>query len=76
MLPKLRSVLNQTLANAAVVFGYLVGTSGVFVFGFQVLQWLRHGEWRPINLVTALAWCGIDWASDPKDWTLLSIELA
>lgn len=32
------------------------------------MQWLRHGAWEAISVVTALAWCGSDWARFPTEW--------
>ncbi len=64
----MRSGIRLAPYYVAVVIGYLVATVGLFVLGYQVMQWLRHGTWEPISVVTVLAWCGSDWARFPTEW--------
>lgn len=33
---------------------------GLVVFGYQIYEWLRFGDWTPITLAKTLAWAGLD----------------
>jgi hypothetical protein len=43
-----------------------LGALGIFIW--QIYEYLRSGEWRPVSVITALRWCNIEWSNFPAQW--------
>ena len=47
------------------------------IVAWQIYIYLRTGNWHSLSVISALQWCGVEWAFFPRDWagvhTVLSI---
>lgn len=44
--------------------------AGISVIGVQVVNFLYHGSWEPVSLITGLQWLGAnsEWLQSPNSW--------
>lgn len=49
--------------------GVLIAATGFGLVGFQIYTYLRTAFWEPMSLIDGLAYLGLGWAKDPKDWS-------
>jgi len=54
--------------NAMLQVWGLFFTGALFIFGYQLFQWLRHGDWKSISVITGLRWLESSWAVYPREW--------
>ena len=48
---------------------YLTGFVSFFgIAGWQVLHYLKTGEWMPVSLITGLQYLDVPWAFVPMNW--------
>ena len=54
--------------NTLVIILLILMASSLGIFGWQIYQFLRHDAWTSVSVIDGLIWCGVNWASNPKDW--------
>lgn len=40
----------------------------VGIIGWQYINFLMHGEWHSLSVISALQWFGIRWSYFPTEW--------
>ena len=61
----------EGLTGAGSIALYCVGLglfAAIGILGWQILDWLKTGDWQALTLMSALASIGVDWASTPQSW--------
>lgn len=59
--------LRRLLGTTIVLAGALIALAGLGVFGLQVYEYLRFGEWGSISLLRTLA-PYVPWLTNPQSW--------
>ncbi|MBZ3693261.1 hypothetical protein [Phyllobacterium calauticae] len=56
------------LISAYVIALMAMGLVGLISLGYQVLGYLRTGQWTAVSLLDALKYFGFTWATKPVSW--------
>jgi hypothetical protein len=54
--------------NILVIISLILLVSSLGIFGWQIYHFLRFDAWTSVSVIDGLIWCGVNWASNPKDW--------
>jgi len=54
---------------AVIIIILMVAPIGIL--GWQLYHFLRFYTWTSVSVIDGLIWCGVNWASNPKDWMRL-----
>ena len=61
----------EGLTGAGSLALYCVGLglfAAIGILGWQVLDWLKTGDWHALTLMSTLASIGVEWAARPQSW--------
>ena len=51
------------------ILTFVLGTlCAVGIVGWQYINYLMHGEWHSLSVISALQWFGIRWSYFPNEW--------
>ncbi|MGD2141395.1 MAG: hypothetical protein PVH25_13430 [Burkholderiales bacterium] len=66
---QIQKLQGLTFAGTTALYFVGFGLFGAFgIIGWQMLGWLRTGEWHTLTLTMGLATFGVKWAASPRSW--------
>ncbi len=72
----LKKLFRKILFTALIYTGLFIMISGVFVFIYQIFNYLYVGEWIPLPMIIIVPSLIANWLIDPHQWIGLSNVLS